>query len=87
MRARSVEKKTPSAKGLLIEIRSSFKKILETPRDSRGLKPKISITDCLMSALAVFGLKFPSLLQFDEHRNTEVIKHNLKTLYSIDEVP
>jgi hypothetical protein len=40
-----------------------------------------------MSGLAVFGLKFPSLLQFDEGREDEVIKHNLKTLYHVEDAP
>jgi len=87
MGVHSVEKKSLSAKGLLSKIRFLFKKIPEPTRDSRGLKSRISIADCLMSALAVFGLKFPSLLQFDEHRNSEVIKHNLKTLYDVDKAP
>jgi len=33
-----------------------------------------------MSGLAVFGLKFPSLLKFDEQRNEERIRANLKSL-------
>ncbi len=40
-----------------------------------------------MSGLAVFGLKFPSLLQFDEGRQDEVIQHNLSTLYNITNIP
>ena len=32
-------------------------------------------------------MKFPSLLQFDEQKNTEVIKNNLNTLYGVDEAP
>ena len=40
-----------------------------------------------MSALAVFGLKFPSLLGFDQRKNEEIIKHNLQTLYQIEKVP
>ena len=40
-----------------------------------------------MSGLAVFGLKFPSPLQFDESQEDKVIKHNLKTLYGINETP
>jgi hypothetical protein len=40
-----------------------------------------------MSGLAVFGLKYPSLLQFDQSRYDEVLRHNLKSLYFVDEVP
>ena len=87
MGVHSVEKKQLSAKGMLAKIRSVFKKIPEPPRSSRGLKSKIPLADCLMAALAVFGLKFPSLLQFDEGCNNEVVKHNLKTLYDVEDAP
>lgn len=40
-----------------------------------------------MSGLAVFGLKFSSLLKFDENKNETVIKYNLKTLYNIGRIP
>jgi hypothetical protein len=40
-----------------------------------------------MSGLAVFGLKFPSLLKFDEAKDGERIKHNLKTLYHVNQAP
>lgn len=83
----SIEKKQLSAKGMLKKIRSIFKKIPEQPKDSRGLKSKISVTDCLMSALAVFGLKYPSLLQFDKEYAKDVIKHNLKSLYGVETAP
>ena len=82
-----IEKKDLSAKGLLTKVRYLFKKISEPQKDPRGLKPKISLVDCLMSALAIFGLKFSSLLHFDEQRTTDIIKHNLKTLYEAEETP
>jgi hypothetical protein len=40
-----------------------------------------------MSGLALFGLKFPSLLQFDQGFDDDAAKHNLKTLYQVDRVP
>jgi len=40
-----------------------------------------------MSALAMFSMKYSSLLKFDEERNKEVIKHNLQTLYGVKKVP
>lgn len=83
----STEKKQLSARGMLKKIHSIFKQIPEASRDTRGLKPKISITDCLMSGLALFGLKFPSLLQFDTAQDEEIIKHNLKALYHVQEAP
>ena len=83
----ATEKTQLSARGMLEKVRCVFNKILEPPRDSRGQKTKISLSDCLMSGLAVFGLKFPSLLQFDDSLDTEVIQHNLKTLYQVKEAP
>ncbi len=38
----------------------------------------ISWQDCIMSRLAVFGLKFPSLLQFEEGKEDAIIHRNLK---------
>jgi hypothetical protein len=41
-----------------------------------------------MSGLAIFHLKYPSLLQFEEERlSEEQIRSNLKTLYGLDQVP
>ncbi|NKQ39389.1 MAG: hypothetical protein HF967_08015 [Methanosarcinales archaeon] len=45
---------------------------------------KISLPDALMSAFAMFSLKDPSLLVFDERRLKD---ENLKTVYNINEVP
>ena len=87
MGVHSVEKKQLSAKGMLAKVRSIFEKTPEPPRDPRGVEPKISLTDCLMSGLAVFGLKSPSLLQFDKSCNDDVVKHNLGTLYHVEQVP
>lgn len=82
-----IEKKHLSAKGMLARVRAVFKQIPKPNRNSKGLKGQISLSDCLMSGLAVFGLKFPSLLQFDESSEDEAIKHNLKTLYGISNAP
>jgi hypothetical protein len=68
---------TPS---LLSMIRNFFEKI----PDPRKRKVQISIPDCLMAALAVFHLKYPSLLKFDEATNEEAVRYNLKTLYGIE---
>ena len=76
-------KKHVSMPGLLKRVRSQFEKIPEI-RDPRS---KISLADCLMSGLAVFGLKMPSLLEFDEHMEEELIQHNLKMLYQIEKAP
>jgi hypothetical protein len=87
MGVHSVEKKQLSAKGMLQKIHSIFQKIPEPPKDNRGLKTKIPLADCLMSGLAIFGLKIPSLLQFDESSADATVKHNLKTLYQVKQTP
>ncbi len=47
----------------------------------------ISMSDCLMSGLALFSLKYPSLLKFDNDRADDIIQHNLRSLYGIRNVP
>lgn len=72
---------------MLTKVGSLFKKI-KTPQTKGNRKKPQSIKDCLMSAVAMFGLKYPSLLQFDKHRySSEVIGHNLGALYGIQRVP
>lgn len=47
-----------------------------------------SLVDCLMACCAVFHLKFPSLLQYDEYRAAGSFeKHNFKTLYYVENAP
>ena len=71
---------------LLGKIRDQFKKIKDPIK--RATESTIPLTDCLMSGIAVFQLKYPSLLQFDEDaRNDEVIKSNLRTLFQIQKAP
>ncbi len=77
-----------SSKGLLTLIRGKFKHIHSSRLIAkRSVKP-IALVDCLMSGLAIFSMKFPSLLQFEEQSNHGgMIKRNLRTLYQIDQVP
>lgn len=87
MGVHSVEKKQLSATGMLQKVRSIFEEIPDPPRSPQGVKAQISLSDCLMSGLAVFGLKFPSLLQFDESQEEEAVRHNLQTLYGVNHAP
>lgn len=49
---------------------------------------EIPTVDCYMSGVAIFHLKYPSLLQFEQERLSEKkIRENLKTLYGISRVP
>ena len=56
---------------------------LETIPDHRGRACPISLPDALMSAFALFALKDPSLLAFEERRNDA----NLRNLFGIARVP
>jgi len=69
-------------------IENVFQVFLKVP-DPRGhnLKRKIEFSDHLMSGLAMFGLKFSSLLQYDRARRDPEIKYNLKTLYHVENPP
>ena len=76
-----------SAVGLLNIVRTEFKKII--PPNQLSVQNKgISFVDCLMSAFAMFGLKYPSLLQFDRHHRLDPqVRHNLQSLYGIEQIP
>ncbi len=50
-------------------------------------RSEFSWKDCVMSGLAVFGLKFQSLLKFEENKNDKVIRGNLKNLYHVTKAP
>ena len=52
--------------------------------DQRAENAKISLPDALMSGFALFSLKDPSLLAFDERRTTD---SNLQSIYGIEHVP
>lgn len=76
-------RKNLSADGLHRVVRHSLYKE-ELPEYKRS---DISWQDCVMSGLAIFGLKFPSLLQFEEHKEDVVIRKNLRNLYHVKEAP
>ena len=79
----AVEERIECASGLLREVRACFE-ALDDPVQGRGL----CLAECLMSGLAVFGLKYPSLLQFDrDARTDELVRANLKRLYGIERAP
>lgn len=69
-------------------IESTYKKFLKIsdPR-SFDRKTNITLSDHLMSGLAIFGLKFPSLLSYDRSRKDPEIERNLKTLYHVETPP
>ena len=76
-------RKSLLAPGLLATIRQKFSSV----PDGRIGSVDIRLVDALMSGLAVFGLKCPSLLQFDQRRRDPVVEHNLRQLYGIRQAP
>jgi Transposase DDE domain len=78
LRAPTVRKHL-SADALLGLLRTGFAAIAE----HRPGKPDISLMDALMSAFALFSLKSPSLLAFDQERT----EGNLHRVYGIERVP
>lgn len=81
------EKKFLSTAGLIKIVRKNFEKIPIKRSNTRGNDRKISLADSLSSALAMFSLKSPSLLAFDQARKNPNISHNLKTLYGVEQAP
>lgn len=81
------EKKLLSASGLLSEVRKVFEKVRSVRTNARGRNRNISLADSLMSALAMFSLKSPSLLAFDQGLKDPIIGHNLKSLYHVKQAP
>ena len=76
-----VPRKQLSADALFRNIRESFYPI----PDARTGKPDISLPDALMSGLAMFALKEPSLLAFDQRRQQD--EQNLRMIFHMEHVP
>ncbi|MDE0307020.1 MAG: hypothetical protein OXI87_19390 [Albidovulum sp.] len=82
---KNVMRRQSSMPGLLRLACGEFERIPDRV-DSRGL----ALGDCLASGLAVFLLKFPSLLQFDtEARRVRnpAVAHNLRALFGVARPP
>ncbi|MEI7849301.1 MAG: hypothetical protein WCK35_26115 [Chloroflexota bacterium] len=73
-------RKKLSASGLFKVVHAGLEKI----KDVRADNQKVSLADAAMSAFAIFSLKDPSLLAFDERRTTDA---NLKRVYGLKTVP
>jgi hypothetical protein len=70
-----------SVPGLLKSIHQQFSKIPD-PRDFKR-EASIPLINHLMSGLAVFGLKCPSLLSYDRSRSNATTAQNLRDLYLV----
>ncbi len=73
-----------SAPGLVSKVNQVYGQI---PDHRMHGNKDISLRSTLMSATALFFLKSPSLLQFDEKRRDPFIEENLKNLFFADEIP
>lgn len=73
--------------GMLRAVRKCFDQIPEGRK--RPTSAQFTLTDTLCSALAMFSFKYPSLLRFDKDARAEesVIRHNLHTLYGVEQAP
>ena len=70
-----------SMPGLLSTVRRCFAAVADRRRPN---SVRHTLADTLSAALAMFSLKYPSLLQFDNSaRLDEVVAHNLRTLYGV----
>lgn len=76
------QRKHLSTESLIHTAREEFKKIKHPLNRS-----SYTIEDCLSGGLAIFGLKYPSLLQVIQDLNDPIESHNLKQLYQIKDIP
>jgi hypothetical protein len=73
-----------SADGLVEVVRECLRR----ERFKSIVGSEYSWQDCVMSGLAVFGFKCPSLLQFEKKKaNEPMIRRNLRTLYQVHKAP
>jgi len=72
-----------SAPALLGTLRSVFQKVVSPKKGRQGALSRI----CLMSGVSIFGMKIPSLLQFDQAKNEGIIRENLHKLYHVENAP
>ena len=64
-----------------------FKESFKNFSDQRTSNKLISIDDALISAFAVFSLKFPSLLKFENEVRNGDGHSNLKSVYGVSKIP
>ena len=86
-------RKDLSMPGMVAEMRRCFERVrcfeqrIEDGVSSRG----VSLSDCLMSGLAIFALKYPSLLRFDRDARglgePSAREGNLRSLFGIGRAP
>ena len=74
-----------SMDGLIQTIRNAF----QAEKFTGCEKSSISWMDCILSAFAVFNLKYPSLLQYNEgiKDKNDPLRRNLKRLFGVENPP
>ncbi len=78
-------RKDLSLPGLLNSVFQSFNAIPDTRRQA---SIEHTLTDTLRAAFAMFNLKYPSLLSFENDNKIDpLVQHNLSTLYGVQQVP
>ena len=72
--------------GLLAKVRATFDTLPDT---RRAQSVTFTMSDTLSSALAMFSLKYSSLLQFDTAMRGDAgtARHNLRTLFGVTQAP
>lgn len=73
-----------SGDSLLQSIRDQFK-LVKDHRDKNRIS--IELLDFLMSGFAIFALKFPSLLKFEEEMRDRNLASHLSPLFKLQQVP
>ena len=69
---------------LIKHVKKRFAKIPDLAKRART----ISLADHLITACALFLLKYPSLLKFDQDAHqSKLLKYNLKSVYHIKNIP
>ena len=68
---------------LLSTVKREFAKI----PDPKRTESKYSISNCMMNVCAIFGLKYPSLLRYNDEVSEPIIEHNIKSLYQVTAIP
>ena len=70
-----------------VSLRKALSRRFEQVGDPRGGRTVYSLHDCLMSAFAMMYFQDPSLLQFQRRLKERTHRDNLKTLFSVTEMP
>ena len=76
------KKKNLCGESFLNISKMAFEKVPDHRSD-----PSIKLSDALMSGLAVFKLKMPSLLKFEEFKAEKNQLQNIKNIFSIKNIP